>query len=328
MGLFFVLQQMNVPLAQFFIDALFRADIDLYFRVILTALMIGIQVFAVLAFNFLLIADFAGDSKKYKRLLSRVRTAATTNYEIYRYEYRFWIVLEVFYELLNSLWINIGSRGYPDVYWLNVVCHLLYTYLHARLQPSFYPLHNWVSVSVGISQVLADVSVLESMYGSGSLSESGTWTLVCGGIPVGVGVLDWIYLRCRGEIKDSKGRAVEAKVYADVENKMLETILLFLFAGTGGGLVFLSLVSVIGWERPPGSWWSLYVVAPLATAALYVLSFFTFHVAGVTLSDCMNTVCKVSDKVVCWWKKVQTHPAGPEETSEDPVDPFVVDHRD
>jgi hypothetical protein len=190
MALFFVLQQLNVPLAQFFLEAVFQADIDIYFRLMLTLLMIGIQIFAVLAFNFVLIADFAGDEKGYIDLLSSVQTAATSNYEIYRFEYRFWIVFEVFYELINSLWLNIGARGYPDVYWLDVLCHIFYGYIHWRLRPSLYDVHNWVRVSVGVSEFIADIAVLESIYGSGSLSESGVWTFVCGLIPFGVGVLE------------------------------------------------------------------------------------------------------------------------------------------
>jgi hypothetical protein len=312
MALFFVLQQMNVPLAQFFLDAVFQADIDLYFRVMLTLIMVGIHVFAVLAFNIVMIHDFSGNENEYMNLLNNVQTAATSNYESYQYQYRYWIVLETVYDLLNSLLINIGSRGYPYVYWANVGCHIIYTYLHAVLRPSLHGIHNFVETSVGVSQVLDDIAVLESIYGSGSLSWNGVWTFLCALIPVATGAVEWIHEKfCEPAEEESEEDEVSFKARRDIENQMLNTVFVFLGVGTGGGLVFINLVSVVGLEEPPGYWWGVYIVVPLATLALYAIFPIFISRRRVDFGRCCMNAVEFCGKAVCWCRSIQIAPELP-----------------
>jgi hypothetical protein len=315
MALFFVLQQMNVPLAQFFLEAVFRMDMSGYLRLMLTLVMIGIQVFAVLAFNYVMIAGFSGDEESYMALLDGVQTAATSNYEIHRYEYRFWIVFEIFYDLVNSLWTNVGSRGYPDVYWLNVACHLFYIYIHGTLRPCIYDLHNWVDVSTGVAQFLEDIAVLQSIYGNGSLVASGTWTYVCALIPLAAGIVDWIYVKIKEKLEEDQKKEASLDARCEVENRMLRGIFLFVFLGTFGGVIFMNLVSVVGIEGPPGYWWGLYVLAPLFTILLYVPSIFVFKYGDWTAESCMRTVRNLCNRVFCWCRRVRI---SPDSGSEDP----------
>jgi hypothetical protein len=312
-GLFFVVQQMNVPLAQYFLDAVFQADIDSYFRVMLTLVMIGIQVILVLVFNILMIDEFAGAEAGYESRLSSVDTAATSNYDIYRHEYRFWMALEMIYELLCSLWINIGSRGYPNVYWMNVVSHLLYTCLHARLRPSLYAVHNFLNIATGVAQLVEDVAVLESIYGSGYISANGLWTLVCAVVPPAVALLVWIYEKFFAKLEGVDETEVSLKERCEIENRMHNLILFFLVLGTGGGLLFLHLVGVAGMERPTGYWWGLYVLTPLFTLTLCISPFVIWPSARSACATCVDTLCSgLGRAVFCCGGGVQIYPEDPD----------------
>jgi hypothetical protein len=304
---------MNVPLAQFFLEAVFQADLSPYFRLMLILLMIGIQVFAVLGFNIILISDFSGGETSYMELLAGVPTAATSNYEVYRYEYRYWIVLEVFYEMINSLWTNVGARGYPDVYWLNFICHILYTYLHAVLRPSLFRVHNMVEVSAGICQIFEDIAVLESMYGGGSLATSGVWSLVCGVIPAGVGAIDWVAEQFCQDLDGWDDVDASLEERCEIENWMFRTVFIFLLVGSGGGVIFMHLISVVGYEVPPGGWWGLYVVVPLCTVALFALLPIVILCKGGDICDCLESACEFCAKAFCWCTgRTQIYPAWPD----------------
>jgi hypothetical protein len=311
MGLFFILQQMNVPLAQFFLDAVFAAEIDWYFRVMLTFVMIGIQVVVVLVFNILMISEFSGDEKGYDTRLTSLDTAATSNFETYRYEYRYWLVLEVFYDILGSVWINIGSRGYPGIYCASVACHVLYTYLHAVLRPSLYRIHNCVNIATGLAQLVGDVAVLDSIYGNGSFSASGLWTLACGLAPPAVWLVVWLYMSKCGQPEGGPETEVDVGERCTIETRMQKIILSFLFLGTGGGVLFIHLVAVVGLERPPGYWWGLYVPVPLLTLALFLSPFIVWPEGRTACANCMNTVwCGLCCTAFCC-RKVQISPSDP-----------------
>jgi hypothetical protein len=150
-----VLQQMSVPLAQFYVDTIFQADIDTYFTVVLTFLMLVIQFIGFFGLYLRMIDDLIGCCAESWEEIVNLPTAASSLVEIYSYTHRHWVCVELLYDVLNSVFTNIASRASPHAYWLNILLHAFDTYLHATQKPSMYAVHNWLDTAVGGHTCLA-----------------------------------------------------------------------------------------------------------------------------------------------------------------------------
>jgi hypothetical protein len=114
-----------------------------------------------------------------------------------------------------------------------------------------------------------------------------------------VGLLDWVYITFCAEVKGWDGPEVTLEERCEVENKVFADVLLFLIVGTGGGLIFMHLVAVIGLEKPTGYWCGLYVMAPLATLTMYVSMIYFVRSHGVGVGNCRERLLELCTEVFC-----------------------------
>jgi hypothetical protein len=239
-------------------------------------------------------------------------TAGASLFEIYSYEYRYWTFIELFYDCLNTLFLNMSSRGNGDLYWLNIFLHAAYTYLHATQKPSMYSFHNWLNIAVGGAHLFGDIGVLESIYGAGRLSANGVWWLLCAVIPVVVALARFIWKRCQRE-KNPESQSQDAvwvKKLTAVENHCLTEIYYFLLYMSATGLIFLHVASICGWKRPGGWWIGQYVWTPICTLAIYILpgAIIYYQVDDKAWADLGDTIADGCRAVFCWWTSIQIYP--------------------
>jgi hypothetical protein len=310
-GTLLVLQQMSVPLAQFYLDAIFQAGLNDYFTAVLTLFMIAIQFIGFIGLYFVLIAEpTGGGADAYDKVLA-LSTSANSIFEIYSYDYRYWIFIELFYDFLNSLFMNITTRLNPDVYWVNILLHAFYTYLHVLQKPCMYPIHNWLNIGVGASHLVEDIGVLDSIYGQGKLVRNGAWWLFCAAIPIVAGVVRFVWDKCHDKDKDKSPHDAEwVESRTEVENHVLSYIFYFLVYDTAIGVVFLHVASICNWEQPAMAWLGLYVWVPLLLLAAYVplgLVIWEFS----TDFDWIDIVTGACKAVFCWCVGYQISPEPP-----------------
>jgi hypothetical protein len=232
---FFGVEQITVPLAIFWIESMISSEIPGNLRYLMCFSFILIQVLGLYLFNYstirrvmpptfliglrVLPPDYYEDFWQFG--LESLNCSSLLGFEIYKYEYRYWILIEIGYDLLNGLLVAIGSNFLPELYWFNVVLHGFYTYSHAVLRPSFYSYHNWLSVWSGGSELFADIAVLESIYGDGVLGESPWWCIVALFIPLLVSIGQFIYEYCSKEEEES----VEEDSYTREKDEEFEVVL-------------------------------------------------------------------------------------------------------
>jgi hypothetical protein len=308
-----ILQQMSVPLAQFYLDYIFQADIETYLVVLLTFLMIAIQFAGFTGLYYKAISDLINDRPDTSAEAANLPTAATSLLETYSYDYRYWIFIELFYDVLNSLFLNLSSHGNSELYWLNILLHAFYTYLHASQKPSMYPVHNWLNISVGASHLFEDIGVLESIYGNGALAQNGAWCLICAVAPIVISLARFIWEQCHSEEEESEEVAEDAarvKKLTEVENRTLTDIFYFLLYVTGAGVIFLHIAAICDWGRPTGWWIGQCFWVPICIIAVYVpvgmVIRFVFN--DFAWDDLVAAGCTAA---FCWWQPAQISPEGP-----------------
>jgi uncharacterized membrane protein HdeD (DUF308 family) len=156
---------------------------------------------------------------------------------------------------------------------------------------------------------MGDVGVLESMYGSGSLTNNDIWWFVSAGVPIVMGVLSFIWVKCHRK-KEEKEKVEHdeewVKSVCETENQMLTYIFYFLAYMTGTGAIFLHLASICDWERPTAWWIGLYGLVPILLLALYA-PFFVVLYELCSECECGEMIGETCRAVFCWCrgKKVQ-----------------------
>jgi hypothetical protein len=273
------IQQLTVPLAQFWIENVLLLDVRIEIMILMAAIFVGVQIVGLFLFYFFSIRqgsvltaafseneDFDAKCKdSYQFVLECVDSSATSNFEIFRYKYRYWILFEMSYEILNALCINICEHYGKEYYWFNFALYFIYFYLHATLRPSFYPFHNWLNIIVGMSGVLSSIGVLEELYGSGKLNRSVAWPLLCLTFPFGFALIQITgidVIKCifecigkknqeAGQKKASKEDIERIKMFGIVlENVAIFRVFLFSACVLLGGILFLHVSSIADRDPP------------------------------------------------------------------------------
>jgi hypothetical protein len=215
--LFFGLDQMAVPLALFWIENMRNAEIpSSTVSALLWWAFLVIQLLGVYLFNWSSVR-FAGyavksfgrkelpnntSAEKWQYPLENAESSALAGIEIYRFGCRYWIFVEMAYDLLNGLLVAWGAST-PKAYWINIALHMLYTYLHATLQPSFYKFHNRLQICVGCCELFEDIAVLQSIYGDGTWGSSPAWVSVSLFFPFGAAIAELVVEHCFQETPES-----------------------------------------------------------------------------------------------------------------------------
>jgi hypothetical protein len=187
--------QLNVPLANFFINNIFLVDLPMKSTVLLICIVIAIQVVGLCFFYFCAIRATRGWENK--SILARSLS------ENYKPQFGYWIFVETWYDILNSLVCVVASRYNRNIYWASFGLRLTYTCLHTFLQPSKGIFHNIHNISVGFAHVLEDIAILEDIYGKGKLNQGPAWFLVCLALPEVIGIALGIWGICRAKRKEA-----------------------------------------------------------------------------------------------------------------------------
>jgi hypothetical protein len=80
-------------------------------------------------------------------VVENVDSSFGTFFELYRYPYRYWFLVEWVYELVNWALITFGQRYCREIYWANLCVRVIYVMSHLLLTPSIHCFHNVLSVS-------------------------------------------------------------------------------------------------------------------------------------------------------------------------------------
>jgi hypothetical protein len=132
---FFVLQQMNIPLAEFWLEHFVSQKFYAHLTVLMVLTFVAAQFFAIPCFYLATIsqgtAAIVGEAgTDYASGLERTETSSAALFELYRYPYRYWFFVEWGYELLNFALIMVAQRFNPLIYWANFAMRLLYITAH------------------------------------------------------------------------------------------------------------------------------------------------------------------------------------------------------
>jgi hypothetical protein len=124
------LQHMTMPVARFLFENLRLANVTPKIKNLLITSFVLIQVVGILVFYFCMISYFSvvtvyyglwmnGDhitdktkiNEPWRYALERLDNSASSLFDVYRYEYRYWLFFELFYEFLTSIFVMMAENS-------------------------------------------------------------------------------------------------------------------------------------------------------------------------------------------------------------------------
>ncbi|OHS97420.1 hypothetical protein TRFO_09401 [Tritrichomonas foetus] len=216
-----------------------------------------------------------------------IPSSTIANFEIYKYKYRYWFFIGMFYDLINSL-LSVLYERTEKIYYAVFVIHVIMLVAYCIFRPSFYFVHNVVNITSYVMQIVEDINILININGKPALMDKLPFVIFIMALPA----LSWIvstfgklYELCRSdktEITDGEEKSYRCLGIL-LDDKAVDIISIWALhvMGCGVGLIMISIPVDMGMPNSK-VWLGFGITETIVFCVLWVLSFWKFSSASIT----------------------------------------------